>query len=398
MRTKHVLAALVVISAAGLLAGCSSSSDSAQTADELYQEGVSYLEDSMSDVDIETPPWEWSADMEEANGFFEDALDQDPDHCGALLMAALTRIVMVLQDPELGEILDEMFPEELRGGPEDLLLRAFQKPNVYGVRRLAERARRGEFHFSELQDYIEDEVNPALEYADAKLSRFEDLDCEVILEIDMERKRETAELEIDATDVYIVHAALDVVQATLQVAVSYNVDVEDGQTLQDLIDVDPDFLSLRPGDHMGAAYDELLEASGHLSDGATSLAGETDPQDTDLLTASDDEGWLPMGEGAADTLAMIASDMYDALTSGVTFNPWEDTGDPEAPDIDVLVDLEEFFADPLDPLTDYVPAHTWPDPDTIDFTYPYVFPDPTFSDVTPGMTNQDWTEILDWLE
>lgn len=400
MKTRWTLMVLAVACVPILLVGCSSNGNGngAPTADELFAEGVGYLEDSMAEIDIETPPWEWSADMEEANAFFEDALDEDPDHCGALLLAALTRLVSVLQDPELGEILDDMFPDERGGGPEDLIFRAFQKPDVYALHERLRTASRQDFHFSELQDYIEDAVIPALDYADGKLGQFEDQDCEVVLELDIETEREVMEFEIDATDVYVLHAALDVVQATFLVAVSYNVDVDEGQTLQELIDVDPNFLSLRPGDHMQSALDELVEASDHLDNGATSMAGETDPQDTDILTNTDDMGYIPLGVGAADTLAMIASDLYDALTGGVTLNPAEDSGDPMAPDVDVFVDLEEFFTDPLDPLTYYFPVHTWASPDSMVISEPFDFPDETFDGITPDMTDENWELIIEWMD
>jgi len=134
----------------------------------------------------------------------------------------------------------------------------------------------------------------------------------------------------------------------------------------------------------------------HLSDCAVSMAAETDPQDTDLFTNTDDEGWIPLGEGFADTLASIAEEIYDGLTNGVSLNPSDDF-EPGAPDIDILVDLEEFFTDPLNPITYYFPAHTWLDSMTMDVTMPIDFPDPTFSDITPGMTDADWGDIFDWI-
>ena len=105
-----------------------------------------------------------------------------------------------------------------------------------------------------------------------------------------------------------------------------------------------------------------------------------------------------MGAGFAETLGDIAEDMEPALQSGLNFNPWEDTGEPGAPDMDILVDLEELFTDPLDPITAYFPAHTWLDSMSMDVTEPIDFPDPTFSDVTPGITNENWGEIFDWID
>ncbi len=385
-----------------MMSGCSdtNSADGAPTADEMFSQGVTYLEDSMSGADLDQPPWEWEVDMAEANAYFEDALDVDPDHCGALLMAAITRMALVLQDPDLADVIQELFPDDGRGpdGPGTFLFRALQRPDVYAAARRLMSYERDALPFSDLQDFVESDVLPALEYADGNLTQFEDQDCVVLLYIEVEEKREAVEIEIDVSDVFIMHAPLDVLQSLLYMAVSYNVDVAEGQTLQDLIDDDPDFLSLRPGDHMASAYSELLDMEDHLRRGAWSLADETDPQDTDLFTDTDDEGWIPLGEGFADTLSSIADEIHDALTSGVTFNPADDTGEPGAPDIDIVVDLEEFFTDPLDPVTDYFPAHTWSDSMTMEVVRPIDFPDPSFSDITPGMSDGDWGDDFDWLE
>jgi len=402
MKTLRTLAVLVVIGAVALVvAGCSDekSADSGATADELFTEGITYLEDSMGDVNLEEPPWDWSVDMAEANGHFEDALDADPDHCGALLMTAITRLAMVLQDPDLGVILESLFPDDGRGpgGPGDFLFRAFGRPDVYAAAMRLRASARADFPFSELQDFIEAEVLPALEYADGNLMQFEDQDCEVLLHINMEEKRETVEIEIDATDVYLLHAPLDALQAVFHVSVSYNVDMDDGQDWQELIDEDPDFLSLRAGDHMASAYLELYEMQDHLSDCGWSMSHETDPQDSDLFTNTDDEGWIPLGAGFADTLSAIAEDIYDGLENGVSFNPADDI-EPGAPDMDILIDLEKLFTDPLDPITDFFPAHTWLDSMSMNVTEPIDFPDPTFSDITPGMTNEGWGEVFDWLD
>jgi len=400
------LAALVLL--VGLLAGllvlpfvgCSkdSSPDGASTADESFTEGVSYLEDEMADVDLSEPPWQWDVDMEEANAYFEDALDVNPDHCGALLLAAVTRLVMSVQDEELGEIMDDLFPEDYRsdGRPGSFLFRAFQRPDILAAARRLREQGRDELPFSELQDYIESHVVPALAYADAKMDAFENQDCVVVLEIEIEEKREVVEIEIDATDVYLLHGPLDVLQCTLLAMISYNMDVDEGQTLQDLMDSDPDFLALRPGGHMPAAFDELTEMYEHLGAAAVAMANETDPQDNDVFTNYEDVGHVPLGAGASDTLQMIADAIEDGLVDGVDFNPYEDF-DEDAPDIDIHLDIEEMFTDPLNPITDYFPAHTWANPESMVVTEPIDMPDPTMSGILPGMTDQDWGLLYDWM-
>jgi hypothetical protein len=399
----NILRALCLTVVAGLvvfgLSACSDSgggADSAPTADESFADGMNVIQDAVSQIEIQDPPWEWSVDMGEANAYFEDALDADPNHCGAQVMAAVTRLVMVLQDPELGQILEGLFPAVEGDRPGGSLFRVLQSPDVIGAAERLRGMERDGMPFSDLQDYIESEAIPALAYADDKMADFEDQDCVVVLEIEVEAARPVIEVEIDATDVYLLNAALDAVQTALYVAVSYNVDVEDGQTLQELVDEDPDFLSLRSGNSMPAALGELTELYEHLGAGAASMAAETDPQDTDIFTNTDDEGYVALGAGFADTLAMIADEIAAGLTSGLTVNPHDDL-DESAPDMDILIDIAEMFTDPLDPITDYFPAHTWPDSNRMELTDPVDFPDPTMSGITPDMTDQRWGQLIDWM-
>ena len=75
MRTLRALIVLIVIGTIALvLVGCSEerSADSAATAEQLYGQGLVYLENSMGDVNLEEPPWEWDVDTEEAYGYFDD--------------------------------------------------------------------------------------------------------------------------------------------------------------------------------------------------------------------------------------------------------------------------------------------------------------------------------------
>lgn len=400
VRFAAVAAFLVLLS----ICGCGEDNggyDGAE-AEELFQQGLDYLESNLPNEDPENqPPWEWTTDMSAANGYFEDALDRDPNHAGALLFSALTRMGMVFQEEQLGTIMDDLFPEsgERSGGRRGQLLLRVSPPDMRAVPTLWNSWRRDPFAFSDLQAFIEDVALPALLVADDRLSRFEDGDHVVIIIVETEQVREEITIEIDATDVYLAHTALDLMQAALNMMLAYDIDVEDGETLEYLIETDPDFLTLRPGDNMLNAYGELVEAAQRIHDAGWSMSRETDPQDDDIFTGSDDVGYVPMGAGMPDSLMTAGDRMSAALSDGITLNPWEDSGhEPGAPDIDVLVDIEELFMDPLNPLTDYFPNHEWPHPDSMLVTEPLTFPDPTFDGITPDMTNELWRPIFDWLE
>ncbi len=409
MRLVHWLVVAVLAAALALfVAGCGDSGgDGARDADALFEEGMAQLQNDMDGIDMDDPPWDWGIDASDAFEDFDGALDADPDHCGALLMAALTRILVVLTDPDLADILDDVFDEESFAAGRLPIFWVFDTPDIADVRRIRENIaerNRDDFPFSELQDYIEDEVIPALDYVDGNFSDFEDLDCELTLVIDVPARDDTTlMIQIDATDVYFAHGPVDALQSLFHMIVAYNVDVEEGQTLEELIDEDPNFTSLRPGNHMGTAYDELTDMVGHMDDALTSLTTETGNQTYDLITETAGMYFVldEMFEvdGAADSLAMIVQEIEDALTSPYTINPHEmDPEDPFAPDIDITFDIQEMFDDPLDPLKAYLPAHTFPEPDEFVLDEPLTFPDPTFDGIFIGMTDEDWRALEEWWD
>ncbi len=388
----------------GLLAGCSTEDGtSAQSADEHFALGFQELEDGMQNVDPDLPPWEWEVDASSAYEHFEDALDADPDHCGALLLASLSRLLVVITDPDLADILNDLFEDEWQQRGRSPLFWYLGMPDVRDALEIAkslQERQRDDFPFSQLQEYIEDEVIPALNYVDANLTDFEDLDCEVELVIEIpEEERETITVVLDATDAYFAHAPLDVLQAVFEMTVAYNVDWADGQTLQELLEDDPDFLTLRPGNHLQAAFGELDDMVVHVNEACDELQSETGPQTFDLITESDGMYIVlddMFGEGSVDSLRFYADMIDEALHEQAEIDLAE--LEPGAPAVVITLDVEEFFMDPLDPITDYLPELTWPNPDEPDVVRPIDFPDQTFSDVTPGMTNLAWEEIADWMD
>ncbi|MBD3367433.1 MAG: hypothetical protein GF405_04560 [Candidatus Eisenbacteria bacterium] len=403
MKLVRILSCGLLLTALVLgLAGCS---DLFEEADEAEAEasfatGMDELMDEMEDVDTEEAPWEWEVDLSKAQSDFEDALDADSDHCGALFFSAFVRLLMVATDEDLGDIMDEGWEEE-RASREAPLLWMLDKPNVFAVADRIDRIRQDDpILFSEIQEFIESEVMPALAYADSRLTAFETQDCSFTIEVEIPERRETVQIEIDATDAYFIHAPLDGLESMFAMVVSYNMDVEAGETQYHLIEEDEDFLTLRNDDHMATAYDKMVDMSEHLLDGCDELEAETDDQTNDLITET--LGLIPlddmMGAGAVDSIRFYAGEMQDWLIYGVTFNPSEDTDDVAAPDIDVYFDVAEFFNDPLDDLRDYFPYHTWEGDSVMVVTEPIAFPDPSFSNVTPNMTNNDWQQIYDWME
>ena len=404
---KDLAPPLVMAVAAALVLACGGCGDSgagsADVATELYQTGLRGLYDALSDVPLDAPPWEWEADVAEPLELFESALEHDPDHCGALLASAVTRVLWVATDPELRSILNELFPEDGRASRGALFWYA-DGPDPAGlVNCLA--PRRGDFHSSELQEYLEGEVLPVLDVADARLNRFEELGCSVELVIVVPaiwpEQPQIVRVEIDVTDAFFVHSALDALQAAVHVVSAYNVDVDDGQTRQSLVQEDVDFVVLRTGDHMPATYAELAELAGHVLEAAHALDAEADPQHDDIVTES--EGLLALeeifGPGALGQIEELGEALSGALTCGLTLNPSDLVADdPGAPNIDIVVNLVELFCDPLEDLREYFPMHTWLTPDSMEIARPISMPDATFDGITAGMSDAAWEDVASWLE
>lgn len=379
--------------------GCAQDGGSGgQSADQLYGEGMTELEDVLSGTDMSGAPWEWDVDLSDAYDDFDNAAEADPTHCGSLLMSGATRLLMVITDPELGAILGSLFPEDPEPARTSGLFWYTRKPDFVGLAHHLDTMRRQDFHFSELQDYIEDEVLPALTYADERLTDFEEMDCVVIVVIEGDSLGQQMVIEIDATDAYFLHTALDALQTGCNMAVAYNVDVDNAQTPEYLIETDSNFLTLRNSSAMAAAYDEIAAMADHLNAGCDALEGETDDQSDDVITET--EGYLPLedlfGEDAVGQVRDVADAIDDGLVNGLALNPAD--MDPPGPDVAVLVDLNELFNDPIQDLRDYFPAHSWPAPDSLSVTRPIIFPDPEFDDITPGMANAEWELIIQWME
>jgi hypothetical protein len=413
-RTRLLLLSLVAVGTVLFFVGCDllEEDEIPVSADLLFASGMNDLQGELTELNLENPIWDWDVNVSGPLSDFEDALDADPEHCGALLMAGLTRLIEVVTDPDLADILEDIFGGDVRASHKFPLMWYVDVPGAVDAKRVLQsldHRRQDPFEISLLQEYIEDEVIPALEYTEGNLMDFQDLDCEVNLEIPIEdASRDTMWMlvDLDATDVAFAMAPLHAIMGALEMIVAYNMDVTQGQTLEELLTTDPDFLSLRAGSHMPTAFGYFSDIHDDLSDACTMLQNETGDQTFDLITELYWDGGMYIvledmfGPAPCDTIRAYADLIYDALNEPIVINPSDE--EPGAPDIDITIDVSQFFNDPLDPLTDYFPEFVpvWPDPNDLDgaFVEPVNFPDPTFEGILPGMSNAEWQEIIDWLD
>jgi len=398
MRRGVLVAAILSLAIA--LCGCGGDgATGAESAGGLYLEGLNALYAELEDEDVDQAPWDWDASFAEAADKFDGALEIDPDHCGALLGSALTHVLLVATDPDLAEIMRELFPDG--GGPRPRSLFWYARTPAVTAALDALADARGELHLSELQEYIESTALSELEVADERLTRFESLDCEVDLIIDVPGEgtedRQLVTIELDVTDAYLAHAALDALQCACRCIASYNVDMDEGQTPEHLVESDADFLTLRYGDHLPAAHAELAALGLNLESAGQSLLEETDPQGNDLVT--ENEGLVRLdevlGESSGERVREMGESIGAALDEGVDVELRE--LDESAPDVVVHLDIGELLNDPLEDMRDYLPEHTWPTPDTMSVTLPLRMPDPTLDGITPDMSEAEWEPVVLWV-
>ncbi len=368
------------------------------------------LESDLAKADMEELPWEWDVDFQQHLECFESVLESDPGNDDALLLAAFCRIMLTASDDELERIMGELFGDETKSARHNALFWYLSLPDPESVRNIIRAGGRGEFVFSDIQEFITDEVLPSLDEVDAYLTDFEELNGVVVLYTAPALPDSTElpdYLEFDVADAYFVHVLVDIMQALCYMAISYSADTTGAETLQYLIEDDADFLTLNDADFLTSAESELMEAANHLDDACEALEVESDDQAWDFITVCE-AGWVVLedddvlGPDAVETLSDAAQLLREALTEQSTVNPHD--YEEDAPDIDIPVSLESLFHDPLPDLRDYMPWHTWSvDGETLYVTEPITFPDPEFDGPHPGydgvfpdMTNEIWRLLHEW--
>ncbi len=90
----------------------------------------------------------------------------------------------------------------------------------------------------------------------------------------------------------------------------------------------------------------------HVNEACDELQSETGPQTFDLITESDGMYIVlddMFGEGSVDSLRFYADMIDEALHEQAEIDLAE--LEPGAPAVVITLDVEEFFMDPLDPIT-----------------------------------------------
>jgi hypothetical protein len=391
-------------------------------------------------------------DFSEADRLYREAIELDPSNTQAQFGAAMTAILMLLQNEEILAVMDSL--QSFMGEEETSALgfgigiapnirRITLTPKlVYGMaktsiqrrtsRRVAKSAQEV-LRVSDIQRVIEQHFIPALDYALARLVIVEqDPDFQFMLTPEFPEDEQGDSLEVDLGEVYVLDASISVLRAFLMIATAYNLDFDDNGSydfLQDpsdaeilrqlkRLDKDSAFLTLRASDKLPAAGQNLLTAILKLEDAVGFIREETDPQDDDIIKQQyivdldgevdlTGESDVPQFLQDVDSVEKALGKLREILSGPVQVDAdFNGDGQPEW----LTVNLSACFISPVQNLKGLLPYHEWY-PETFekveiydDFALtdaagnklgendpPFVLPDPTFGGLFPGFaTNQDF--------
>jgi TolB protein len=249
---------------------------------------------------------------------------------------------------------------------------------------------------AEHQALLQTIVEPALEAAIDALHRVDDsaFTFEVTPAMQGENEGEADPLELDRTEVLVLQAALEAALAGLDIATAYRAEpspwgadgfaqaMEPGSTFATLADDG----AVRLAD----AHQRLGTAVSLLRDALDFLVAESDNQDDDVIKydpAAPGGGYDDLDDYVGSDDVADARELLDEL-EGALAGPTVVTVDLGQGEMDLEVDLTEFFLDPIPDLKALLPTYDasggrfrW----TAATFEEWIFPDPTFDGVLPGM-------------
>jgi len=377
-------------------------------------------------------------DFSAPNQLYKEALELDADNLDANFGAGLTEMLTIFVDPQVIQTFDQWeafidtatFFEPAGGG----LAKNLQNPGelfsisplLLGVTSAGvfKMALTDPPLISSIQDLIESEVFPRVNYAIGKLEIVAaNAEYTFIVTPIMQGDETEDPVEIDLTEIYAALAELYAIKAAGSIFISYDFDFVsyDSAGLHEAIQQNSSFLGLRTNGavNMANAKASFLTAVDKIELAINFLKSETDLQDDDLIKIGSDD----INEADLDSILAHLPDVRDAMNTSVDIT--EDfNGD--GVDQTVAFAMGAIFDDPilnikqkLPPYTSYVQRDssyngweyeyfyagiiTW-DAETFS---EWIFPDATFNGLFPeitddaafkatfGINEADWERVVD---
>lgn len=382
-----------------------------QKVEEANEALANILYDLINLGDIDDPQ---DIDFSLPNSLYREALELDGDNLDANFGAGLTELLMITVDPEVNAaydtwkaFLDTASFFEPPGGlfrmnfqsPEEMFYLSPMFLGVYsaGIFNLA---LSDPPMISSIQDIVESEVIPRVDYAITKLYIVsDDPHYTFIITPHMQGDNTEDPIEIDLTEIYVALTQLHLLKAIGNMFTSYNFDFVsyDSIGLEEAIDQNSSFLGLRADGalNMANAKGSFLAAVNRLEDAIIFLESEEDSQDDDLIRIGPDG----IDGADLDSVQAYLQDARDAMNSTVEITEDFD-GDGE--DETVTFALGAIFDNPVQNFKGLLPpysSYVQRDSSYWDYFYTgvitweassyseWIFPDPTFNGFLPGMTD-----------
>jgi hypothetical protein len=310
-----------------------------------------------------------AGNVKAANDGFATAAAAHSPEPRAILYHALSRLLTNgFTSPQGMDLLGRALVA-VRGGLEDVCALHATAPSINSLPDGAPRT-------GEIADTARSVLMPELQATLADLQR---IPVDAVIHFDLgdlprcllSGARPTS-VEIDHGDILALEATLYGASALLDIATAYNVDLRlqsaSALPARMLFDSSPQLLTLRTAGRLASARQSLQKALSAVSDAIDSIEGETDDQSDDVLVI------LPQDVDDANRAKQIVDLVRQSLSGVVTLPTSLGLSAPER------LNLNRFFSAHFQSLRGFIAFDANSDPD------PHHFPDPTFDETLPDLT------------
>jgi len=408
-RRMSYFSIIILITGGFVLSSCDKSptaSDS-ETATAKNQEAYTELENQLSGSgSLDTK------DFTKAEQLYTEAVTADPSNATANFGAAFAKVLNVNGDAQVKDMMnrwkawDPGFQSPLlkfgipKGTADMNLPITSLGKNLVKIFKVATT---DPPTITEMQAVIRDRILPRIDYAIARLAIVEQHpEFELKITGKMQGSPGQKDLYLDLTEVYVMDAALQGIKASIEQFLVFKFTLSAYTTKAAVAAIkqdNPDFFVLASD---GAAHAQniktsLVNAVGKIRSGINFLKNETDNQDDDIIKRG--SGGVAVKD--LDTVLTYLTKVESALNG--TYSIDLKDADSDNNDYTIQVSLSNFFGNlPQNPKQAWFPTYTvdttsggdiqwhWFATDYASFT----FPDPTFSGLFPGMSNETLKRLM----
>ena len=348
-----------------------------------------------------------AGNLRDTHEHFRQALELDPNSPQANLYSAITRIaVPILVHPDLMSLASRS-GVAVTGDSSDVCAMRVTLPEQVPPSA----PRTGEI-IESLREILLPEIVAAIESLN-RIASTAEIRFDLMNLPDCLRSRaedvgiEQAEVEIDRSDIQALTAALQLAQATFEIAAAFDLDADlqlvTTQTSRDILDAEPHLLNLRSSAPLTTARNLVEQALTNAGAAIESVLAETDDQSDDVIEV------LPEDVSDARLVQDTLESVRQSLRRRVTLPTDLGFDDPERLDLSLL------FSGRFRTLRSFIPVfdsgcRTISIPTTVRGSLTAAdasslfpgraglggtffplgrFPDPTFGGTTPDLTQQD---------